>query len=294
MTLHTGDEVAIIGPASQLRGTDRELLAKAVSVLESWGLRVRVNVSQEHHFYLAGADSVRAEQLRAALSNEGIRAIFCLRGGYGSARLLKYLGVVEHVGQKFFVGYSDVTTLHGAVAHLWPQVDLVYGPNVATRQFLDDSPDGESTRKSLRELLFDPNRRVSEKIEFIRPGVAEGRLTGGCLSMLTSLLGTSYAHDTDGTILFIEDVGEAPYRIDRMLTHLRNAGKLAGVRGIVFGEMRNCNDPYNDLRLVISDLFKDDSFPVGFGLRSGHGASNLSLHLGAHAKLDSSESTFRM
>jgi muramoyltetrapeptide carboxypeptidase len=112
--------------------------------------------------------------------------------------------------------------------------------------------------------------------------------------MLVTLLGTRYAPQTTDKILFLEDVGESPYRIDRMLTHLRNASKLEHVREVVFGEMRDCSDPYNDLRDVLKELFHGDNFPVAFGLRSGHGEVNLSLRIGAVAPLDSDQSTFRM
>ena len=294
MNLRVGNEVGIIGPASQLRAADRNLLPSAIAVLTSWGLHVHVHVTDERHFYLAGPDTARAEQLRNALSDERIRAIFCLRGGYGSPRLLPYLEEMIVAAPKTLVGYSDVTSLQLAAARLWPDMELVYGPNVATRQFLDETPGAEATRESLRQLLFMPTRPLLQKVEFINPGKAQGRLIGGCLSMLVSLLGTKYAPETSETILFLEDVGEAPFRIDRMVTHLRNAGKLASVRGIVFGEMRDCNDPYNDLRDVLRDLFRNEKFPVAFGLQSGHGQLNLSLRLGAPAELNSEESTFRM
>jgi len=294
MNLQPGDHAVIIGPASALRTADKDLLPMAVSLLESWGLSVEVRVDDAHHFYLAGPDSVRVKHFHAALADARARAIFCLRGGYGSPRILPLLDKQIRPHPKILVGYSDVTSLQAAVARLWPQIDLIYGPNVATRQFLDQTPPSEATRNSLRDLLFSPKRPLVEEVQFIRPGRARGRLTGGCLSMLVSLLGTYYAPRTTGTILFLEDIGEAPFRVDRMLTHLRNAGKLSSVRGIVFGEMRNCHDPYNDLRDVLRDLFQKENFPVAFGLRSGHGEINLSLRLGAIAQLDSDDSTFRM
>jgi muramoyltetrapeptide carboxypeptidase len=266
----------------------------AVALLESWDLRVQVLVEDAHHFYLAGPDSLRSEHFHTALKDDRTRAIFCLRGGYGSPRLLPFLEKQIRPQPKILVGYSDVTSLQAAVARLWPQVDLIYGPNVATKQLLDLTPSSEVTRNSLRDLLFLPKRPLVEEVQFIRPGRARGRLIGGCLSMLVSLLGTPYAPKTGGAILFLEDVGEAPFRIDRMLTHLRNAGKLRSVSGVVFGEMRNCNDPYNELRDVLRDLFRNDNFPVAFGLRSGHGEVNLSLRLGVPAALDSDDSAFRM
>jgi muramoyltetrapeptide carboxypeptidase len=294
MNLQPGDEVSIIGPASQLRAADKHLLPMAVSLLESWGLHVQVRVDGRNHFYLAGPDLARAEHLNAAIADPRCRAIFCLRGGYGSPRLLSYLDSSIRPGPKMLVGFSDLTALHAAVDLLWPQIDLIYGPNVATKQFLGQTQACEVTRQSLHDVLFMPEDSLFERIDFIRPGRAKGALIGGCLSMLVTLLGTRYAPETTDKILFLEDVGESPYRIDRMLTHLRNASKLEHVRGIVFGEMRDCCDPHNDLRDVLRDLFCDDDLPVAFGLRSGHGEVNLSLRLGGLAELDSDESTFRL
>lgn len=293
MQLNRGDKVDIIAPASQLRGPDRDLLPGAVSLLESWGLRVRARVGEGHHFYLAGPDAVRAAHLNAALSDPDTRAVFCLRGGYGSPRLLPYLDTEMRPPRKLLVGYSDVTALHAAIGRIWPQIELIHGPNVATRQLLGEGPRCEMTRRSLFDALFSADRDVVARVEFLRPGRTRGLLVGGCLSMLVSVLGTRYALNTRGRILFLEDTGEAPYRIDRMVTQLRNAGKFKGVRGLVFGEMHNCKDPYNDLRTVICDLFQDAPFPVAFGLRSGHGEVSLSLRLGAATELNDETGVFR-
>jgi len=294
LIIKPGDGVSIVAPASQLRGNDQGLLTSAIALLESWKLRVCVRVDNGHHFYLAGTDAVRADHLNAALADPETKVIFCTRGGYGTARLLPHLKCDTHPPLKILVGYSDITALHLAVRRLWPHFDVIHGPNVATRQFLGEEPGCELTRQSLREALFSANHIVAEQLEFLRPGKAQGRLEGGCLSLVVSTLGTKYAPRTKGAILFIEDTGEAPYRIDRMLTQLKNAKKLDDLRGVVFGAMRNCTDPHNDLREVLKDFFWESSFPVAFGLRSGHGEVNLSLRLGARAELDSEKSWFRM
>lgn len=294
MLLNPGDLVAIVAPASQMRGADRELLPKAISLLESWKLKVRVQVEEGHHFYLAGHDDARARHLLSAMADPAVRAVFCLRGGYGSPRLFRYLNSDLQPMPKFVIGYSDVTALHVAIGHLWPQVQLIHGPNIATNQLLGDGQAGDLTRQSLRDVLFSSTYCVEEQVEFLRPGFARGNLVGGCLSMLTGTLGTSFALRTSDAILFLEDTGEAPYRIDRMLTHLLNAGKFENVAGVVFGEMRNCRDPHNDLRAVVSDVFSSSTFPVGFGLRSGHGEVNLSLRLGRSAEINSERGLFRL
>jgi len=287
-----GDGCSIIAPAAQLRGADAGLLDAAVSLLESWGLRVTVRVERSHHFYLAGTDAARADHLVAALTDPDTNAIFCTRGGYGSPRLLAHLAPDLSPGPKVLVGYSDITALHLAAARLWPQVSLVHGPNLATREILGTGPACERNRLSLRRALFDPAYVVDETVEFLVPGSAEGSLVGGCLSLVTSMLGTRFALSTEDVILFLEDVGEAPYRIDRMLTQLRNAGAFAGVRGVVFGAMRDCKDAYNDVRDVIRDVLSGYTFPIAFGLESGHSETNLSLRLGAHAQLDGTRGRF--
>jgi muramoyltetrapeptide carboxypeptidase len=206
VNLKPGDEVAIIAPASQLRSADKELLPAAVSLLESWGLRGQLHLEYGNYFYLAGPDSARVAHLHAALTDARVRASFCLRGGYGCPRLFPILNPDINPGQKLMIGYSDMTALHGAVARLWPQIEIVYGPNVATRQFLGQTMANEATRKSLHDLLFVPERPLIEKVEFLHPGIARGNLIGGCLSMFVTLVGTKYDPDTRGAILFLEDV----------------------------------------------------------------------------------------
>lgn len=292
MMLRPGDGCSIIAPAAQLRGADVGLLDEAVALLESWGLHVTVRIERSHHFYLAGSDTARASHLAAALADPDTKAIFCTRGGYGSARLLPYLDPSLLPEPKLLVGYSDVTALHLAAALLWPRVHLVHGPNLVTPEFLGPGPTCERNRQSLHQALFDPAYAVDEEVEFLVPGQARGPLVGGCLSLMVSMLGTSFAPVTDGAILFLEDVGEAPYRVDRMLTQLRAAGAFDAIRGVMFGTMRNCKDAYNDVRDVIRDVLSGASFPVAFGLESGHSETNLSLRLGANAQLDVARGRF--
>ncbi len=292
MILQPGDGCSIVAPAAQLRGADLGLLDEAVTLLKSWDLHVTVRVEHSHHFYLAGSDAARASHFAAALADPDTKAIFCTRGGYGSARLLPYLDPSLLPEPKMLVGYSDVTALHLAAARLWPRVHLVHGPNLVTRELLGSGPTHERNRQSLHQALFDPNYAVDEEVEFLIPGQARGHLIGGCLSLMVSMLGTSFAPVTDGAVLFLEDVGEAPYRVDRMLTQLRAAGVFDTIEGVVFGTMRNCKDACNDVRDVIRDVLSGASFPVAFGLESGHSETNLSLRLGANAQLDDARGRF--
>lgn len=292
MYLSKGDAVSVIAPAAQLRSVDQELVARAVGLLNSWGLRVKIRIDNRHHFYLAGSDDIRAQHLTDALMDSESKAIFCARGGYGSSRLLSSLASLSITpDEKIIVGYSDLTSLHMACRRLWPRIELIHGPNVITKQLLDDSENGEKNRASLHRALF-TNDGVEEKVDFLVTGRASGQLTGGCMSLITSTIGTPFAAETSGSILFLEDTGEPPYRIDRMITQMRLAGLFENVAGVVFGVMQNCRDPYNDLRDVLTDLFSNYSFPVAYGLRSGHGDVNLSLRLGWSAVLDSDSGNF--
>lgn len=292
MELLKGDAVAIVAPASQVRSADTELSAAAAEVLGSWGLEVRWAVEDGHHFYLAGTDTDRARHLTEALVDPEIRAIFCARGGYGSARLLRHLDPDLRPAGKLLVGFSDVTALHAYFAEYYPDVSLLHGPNVATRQLLAETPDGAANRSALRAALFE-DYQVARQVEFLHGGSAEGELFGGCLSILVSLIGTPYLPKLSGKLLFLEDVGEQPYRVDRMLTQLRDSGTLNGVTGVVFSRMHECADPYNDIRDVIADVLAGTGVPVAFGLDSGHGPVHLPLPLGAPAVLDQAAGTFR-
>ncbi|HUC17558.1 MAG TPA: LD-carboxypeptidase [Acetobacteraceae bacterium] len=292
MILHPGDEVALILPAAQLPDAEAGLLEEAAGLLESWGLRATMRAERANHFYLAGTDAARAAHLQAALADPAIRAIFGARGGYGSMRLLPYLESGLDPVEKFLVGFSDITALHLVAAKLWPRVRALHGPNIASRHFLGDRPETERNRVALRQALFDPDYRVKAPVIFLHEGRASGPLIGGCLSLIAAMLGSGFVPDTKEYILFLEDVREAPYRIDRMLVQLRNAGVFSGVAGVVFGEMQECNDDINDLREIIRDVLAEFSFPIAFGLPAGHGPTNIALPLGSRAVLDSTKGCF--
>ncbi len=293
MLLRSNDQVAIIAPASQFRSADRELLQKAVDLLKSWSLNVTVSVASDHYFYLAGSDYERQAHLNRALIDPEIKAIFCIRGGYGCARLLRGLPAQNTVSEKLLIGHSDITSLHMAALASFPSVSCVHGPNIATRQLLDDTHEGQYNRQSLRAAIFEGKDQAFQ-LEFIRPGTASGRFVGGCLSILCTGIGTPFCPDLENTILFLEDVDEAPYKIDRMLQHLINSGTLEMINGLVLGTMHKCTDPYNGLTDVVLDALKGSSFPIAFGLTSGHGPINTSLRLGVDAALDFSQSALTL
>jgi muramoyltetrapeptide carboxypeptidase len=287
--LQPGDTVGIIAPASNIK---RELLEAGVRRLRDLGYRTSFLPSIfEEDLYFAGSLERRRRELEEMFVRPDVRAVVCARGGYGTNYLLEAIDLERLRSQpKIFVGYSDITTLLTYFADTLGMVTF-HGPMVA-KDFSHRSgvqvPSweaalGGSTGWSLEE--FSPLKVLVE-------GSAEGVLYGGCLSMLVASLGTPYEIRTEGTILFLEDVGVKPYQIDRMLMQLKLAGKLQGVRGMVFGEMLDCrqtNDQPYGLPEVILRVVGDLGVPVAWGLRSGHvSEENLTLPIGVRAALEAS------
>ncbi len=284
--LRTGDTIGIAAPASPF---DPDAFFAGVKVLEEWGYNVmyRKDIFQ-HQRYLAGDDQRRAEELEQFFTDKNVKAVFCARGGYGSARIISRLSssfIRKH--PKIFIGYSDMTSLLSFLQYRC-QLVVFHGPVVARDLAF---PGQERTRRSLEDILGgksqpDPIREPGMKV--LKEGTAEGVLTGGCLSVVVSSLGTPAEPDTNGTILFLEDTGEKPYQIDRMLTQLRLSGKLDGVAGIVFGTMEEClvgpNESYG-VEGVISEVLNDLSIPILYGLPSGHCPDPLVLPFGVKAAI---------
>jgi muramoyltetrapeptide carboxypeptidase len=285
--IRPGDVVGVIAPSGAV---DADRLAAGVAVLEGWGFRVEVGRAVlARRAYLAGDDRARRADIEHVLADARIRAVFCARGGYGSQRLLPDLDLAPLARTpKLLIGYSDATALLNAV--LRAGVVAVHGPMVA-----DDVARGLSPRSTahLRALLGDPDWRWEvEAPEIVRTGRARGRLVGGCLAVLVAALGTPWAPDTDGAVLFLEDVAERPYRLDRLLTQLRQSGKLDRVAGIVFGTMAACPpvDGIGPLD-VVRECCGDLGCPIAFGVPAGHdprgaGCENLALPLGVPVELD--------
>jgi muramoyltetrapeptide carboxypeptidase len=244
--------------------------------------------------FFAGGVRRRVDELHEMFRLPEVKAIICARGGYGSNHLLPHLnlGLIAH-NPKIFCGYSDVTTL---LTHFHDSLGLVgfHGPMVS-KDFahVDGVHFGSFSNASTGQLQWNVTCSDSPPLTALASGTAEGKLYGGCLSLLVASLGTPYEIRTADTILFLEDLGEWPYRIDRMLMHLRYAGKLERVRGIVFGEMVECSPPADSgytLQEAIQRNLADLNIPIAFGLRSGHvSAGNITLPIGVRARLTVAE-----
>jgi muramoyltetrapeptide carboxypeptidase len=297
--LQKGDTVGLITPATYV--TDPDELLKAERTLRYFGLAPKFgrNVGKRDG-YLAGTIAHRLEDLHTMFSDPRVRGVFTIRGGYGSAQLLDRIdyGLIRK-NPKVFVGYSDITAIHLAIQRRSRLVTF-HGP-VPLSAFSDYTV--EHFRKALFQaeplgVLTNPPEtnelRPRHTLRTIRPGRARGPLVGGNLSLIAATMGTPFEIETTGKIFFIEDVGEQPYQIDRMLTNLRLAGKLQGAAGIIFGECSECAPreykPSYASTLsfgeVLDEVLGGLSVPVLSGLTIGHTADQLTLPMGVMATLD--------
>lgn len=286
--LQPGDTVGIVAPASPIQ---RNLLdAGCVSLWRMGYKPFHLDSIFDQDLYFAGSVRRRARELEEMFEREEVRAVLCARGGYGCNYLLDELNLDKIAAHpKIFVGYSDATTL---LTHLTERANLVtfHGPMVA-KDFAaaegvhEGSWKNATGGKAKWEAAAVPGSGVAPLVE----GKAEGILLGGCLSLLVASLRTPYEVHTADTILFLEDAHAKPYQIDRMLMQLKLAGKLAGVRGLVFGEMLECiQHPEQEYKLeeVVKRVVGDLGIPVAYGLRSGHvSRGNITLPLGVRASL---------
>lgn len=297
--LQIGDTVGIIAPASA--AFEPSTIREGVETLQSLGFKVKIGKHlKEKYGYLAGPDENRLADLHQMFKDDEVKAIVSLRGGYGSMRLLHMIDYnLIKKNPKIFIGYSDVTSLNLAI---YQQTGLVtfHGP-VAISSFSKYTKDYFLKVVTSTEPIGEINRpepenplRPTAHLRTIRPGQNNGRLIGGNLTLLTALLGTPYEVDTKGIILFLEETGEEPYDIDRMLTQLLLAGKLEHVAGILFDKCPDCKPRdykpafYNTFSLeeVLEDRFGKLHCPILFGLNLGHEADKPTLPIGIKTTLD--------
>ena len=286
--LRPGDTVGIVAPASNIH---RDALEAGCQALRSLGYRpFYLDSIFEKDVYFAGSANRRARELEEMFVRDEVRAIVCARGGYGSNYLLPLLDV-ETIKKhpKIFVGYSDLTCLLTYFADAAGIVTF-HGPMVAKDFGRINGVDLSSWQNALSGTS-QWTVEVNPEVTALVGGAAEGILYGGCLSILVASLGTPYEIQTNGTILFLEDVAAKPFQIDRMLMQLKLAGKFNGVRGIIFGEMLDCvQNPGKDqgytLEEVVLRVVGDLGIPVAFGLRSGHVTQrNITLPIGVRSAL---------
>jgi len=285
--LRPGDCIAFVAPSSPF---DIDKFHQASSILQSRGYRVAPgkNILLKRG-YLAGTDAERAEDLIHAILDPDVSAIMCIRGGFGSSRLLPWLPFsVLRQTPKILLGYSDATCLHLA---FWTKIRWVtfHGPNLIGMVEVPESLDAVVSALS-------GNFEFSWTIEdqyVLRHGMASGTLLGGNLSCFCHLLGTPYFPDLRGALLLLEDRGEALYRLDRLLTQLKLAGVFSQIAGLILGHFRQCDEPQK-IRNMVLDHVRYYSFPVVADLPFGHGSPNQVIPLGSEFFLNTYDRTFKL
>lgn len=284
--LRPGDRIGIAAPGGPIREAD---LDRGMAYLAERGYSpVAAPHLRSRHGYLAGTDHERLRDLNGFLADRDLQAVWFARGGYGSARLVADLDLSPlRKRPKALIGYSDVTVLQAAALRALGLVTF-HGPLVSE---LGDT--AAFSEASLWRALSSGPGPLDYDLDpgsVLRAGRGEGPLVGGCLSLLVSLVGTPHEPPTDGAILFWEDVNEEPYRIDRMLGHLRLAGRLARLRGMLIGRLVGCRarEPGNDLPLaeILEAHLKGTDYPVVMDVEAGHCPGKLTLPLGRLARLD--------
>ena len=289
--LKKGDTVAIVAPSGVLKNYSGYIL-KAKELLKSWELEVVIgeNVFNDNgHF--AGTDNQRSADFQLALDDKAIKAIWCARGGYGAMRVIDNLNFEKYKeNPKWIIGYSDITAIHNDLHN--NKSESIHGIMCKSLEKID--VDNNESISLLKKTLF--GEKLSYTIEgnnYNIEGNSNGQLIGGNLTLLHCLLGSESSIDTDGKILFIEDLGEYLYHIDRMLISLKRAGYFDNCKGLIVGDftdMRKNTTPFGrNLKELILDIVREYDFPVSFGFPAGHGEKNYPMILGREINLEVSK-----
>ncbi len=296
--LKFGDTIGFVAPSGAIR--EEGAIERAAAETERMGFKVKFGAGNHARYgYLAGNDAARARDINDMFRDDEVDAVFCLRGGYGAMRILDQIDFdVIRANPKVFVGFSDITALHIAMLNK-AGLATFHGPMAASNWA--NSPLDDFSRESMYRVLMnaEPAGEMPNPPEYpretIASGAAEGQLVGGNLMLIASSLGTPWEIDTKGRILFIEEVGEKTYSVDRMLTQLRLAGKFDDCAGVVFGNFNNCNVEYEQFGLTLDEIIRDVVVPSGKpilgGVRCGHCRPNMTLPFGVNCRMDADRQT---
>jgi muramoyltetrapeptide carboxypeptidase len=282
--LRPGDKVSFVAPGRKVSRAD---IGSAVSMFTSWGLNVSLagNLHSNSHSYLAGSDNERLADIQQAMNDDSVKAIICVRGGYGSTRILDKIDFSPLLKKpKWIVGFSDVTAIHLKLDSLG--VASIHG----TMPILFNKPDSTPSIESLKNILFDGTYKIEGTDGANnRHGVAEGKVLGGNLSLIVDALGTSSEPDMNGAILIIEEIDEYLYKMDRMMTQLKRSGKLSNLQGLLVGHMTDIKDTElkfgQTIEQIVLNAVADHTYPVVFSFPSGHENPNLAWIHGCEGRL---------
>jgi muramoyltetrapeptide carboxypeptidase len=285
--LKTDDVVCIVAPAGRVK---EDALNVPIKILQGNGLKVILgkHVYSNSHTYLAATDEERLFDLQAAVDNPSVKAIFCARGGYGTTRILDRVNFDPLIqNPKWIVGFSDVTSLHLRLSNLG--YESIHG----IMPVLFTKPNSADSTESLINLLFGkPSDFSIEPSPFNKLGKNRGELVGGNLSLIVDSIGTTSEPETNGKILVLEEIDEYRYKVDRMMTHLKRAGKLSSLSGLIVGHMTGISDDdtFNDsVEEIILGKVTEFDYPVIFGFPTGHDFPNLAWRSGARVELNATE-----
>ena len=294
--LKPGDTVAIVAPAGILK-QNTKVLENTKTLLKGWGLQVVFGAHLQvktHHF--AGSDDQRASDLQMALDDPNIKAIWCARGGYGTLRIIDDLDFEKFkTHPKWIVGYSDVTVLHNTLNNLgYESLHAMMCINL-----IEDANAIKQSISTLKSALFGTLKTYEiEGHSDNKPGTATGPLVGGNLSLLTAGLGSDTQLDTNDKLIFIEEIDEYKYHIDRQLQSLKRAGYFESCAGVIIGDMSQIktNDPSwgSSIEATILEVLKDTQVPVAFGFPAGHELENRALYFGRNVRLEVTKSKTRV
>lgn len=291
-----GDKIRIVSPAGKI---EEKHVLPAVDWLKNQGYQVELGSHIfDQHFQFAGTDKQRRKDLQTAMDDPECDVIICSRGGYGTVRIidkLNFSGFLER--PKWLVGFSDITILHACINNY--QIPTIHG--AMPRYFFNENEEANENLDSLMQILTTGKIEYTvEGTSFNRKGKAKAELVGGNLSIISSLQGTLYDLDTDGKILFLEDIDEFLYHTDRMIHQLKLSGKLDNLAGLVLGDFTDMKDnesPFGmNVHEIIASAVKDFNYPVCFGFPAGHDKKNLALILGKEweLKVENNSSTLKL
>ncbi len=284
--LKVGDTIGICAPSARF---DSDKALKGIGILEAYGFKTIIPDEIYHtKRYLAGEDRERAQILTSLFLDDQVDGVICVRGGYGAMRILDYVdwnAIARN--PKPFIGFSDATALLLTIANTL-SFPVFHGPNVTSLE--------TATSNTLNSFI-DSIQGISKSINLdhgsvICAGKSKGRLMGGNMATISHLIGTQFQPKFDKSILFLEDIGEPAYKIDRMLTQMKMAGMFQNIRGLVTGSFEDCeNDEF--ISEILVDIFKEFRIPILKGLNSGHGKENLCLTLGLTVELDTANTSIK-